>query len=143
MELALAWGSRGSLQAVPGSAAGLHIVPWEESSPLGADTLTPAIGVAAGDTDDGTLRERELVVLLAGVWVQCHHCRRRRQCQGDKPPAPTVGVPGAHILDSREHLGEKAAGNRAGSALSKALGDPSPAELTFNARPAASLPVWL
>lgn len=59
------------------SAARLHIVPWEESCPLRADTLTPAVGVAAGDADDSALREGELVVLLASVWVQRHHCKAR------------------------------------------------------------------
>ena len=57
------------------SAAWFHIVTGEESSPLRADTLAPAIRVAAGDADDSALREGEFIVLLARVWVQCHHCK--------------------------------------------------------------------
>lgn len=78
------------------SADGLHIVPREESRPLGADTLTPSIRVAAGDADNCALREGELVVLLAGVWVQCHHWRERGEGAVRCASCCTLGCWGPH-----------------------------------------------
>lgn len=68
--------SLGGHRESPGrSAAGLHIVPGEESSALRADALAPAVRVAARDVHDRALGEGELIVLLRGVRVQSHHCR--------------------------------------------------------------------
>ena len=148
LELTLHWSSRGSQRGAPGrssesprvSAAGLHVVPGEESSPLRADALTPAIGVAACDADDGALREGEFVVLLAGVWVQRHHCRAGGEGAVRCASCLTMGGAGAPGRDSRQRLGEAAAGSgMGGECLLQNSWDPSPARLIFSAGPAACL----
>lgn len=76
------------------SAAGRHVVAREESGPLRGDTLTPAIGVAAGDADNRALREGELVVLLASVRVQRHHCEAKdRGLRSASCPAGAIQGP--------------------------------------------------
>lgn len=53
---------------------GLDVVAREEARGAVHHALVPAVVVLLDHIDDGTLLERELVLLVSGVVVDGHHC---------------------------------------------------------------------